>query len=95
MRRYEDRRPASNMDPYLVTMLLVCDALQLPLPSCANPGCPGAAGNAAASSAVRVMPSVFVLAYRFLGSGRTAMSSWLVHAAWAPCILLRVSGQHG
>ena len=32
MRRYEDRRPASNMDPYLVTMLLTCTALQLPLP---------------------------------------------------------------
>ncbi|CAL8465723.1 g5259 [Coccomyxa elongata] len=29
---YEDRRPASNMDPYLVTMLLVCTTLQLPLP---------------------------------------------------------------
>ena len=32
MHRYEDRRPASNMDPYLVTMLLTCTALQLPLP---------------------------------------------------------------
>lgn len=30
--RYEDRRPASNMDPYLVTMLLTCTTLQLPLP---------------------------------------------------------------
>ena len=29
---YEDRRPAANMDPYLVTMLLVCTTLGVPLP---------------------------------------------------------------
>ena len=29
---YEDRRPASNMDPYLVTMMLVCTTLGIPLP---------------------------------------------------------------
>ncbi|KAK9793179.1 hypothetical protein WJX73_007861 [Symbiochloris irregularis] len=29
---YEDRRPASNMDPYLVTMMLVCTTLNIPLP---------------------------------------------------------------
>lgn len=29
---YEDRRPASNMDPYLVTMMLVCTTLGVPLP---------------------------------------------------------------
>lgn len=29
---YEDRRPASNMDPYLVTMMLVCTTHGIPLP---------------------------------------------------------------
>ncbi|KAK9814059.1 hypothetical protein WJX72_000155 [[Myrmecia] bisecta] len=29
---YEDRRPASNMDPYLVSMMLVCTTLGVPLP---------------------------------------------------------------
>lgn len=29
---YEDRRPASNMDPYLVTMMLACTTLGIPLP---------------------------------------------------------------
>lgn len=29
---YEDRRPASNMDPYLVTMMLVCTTHRIPLP---------------------------------------------------------------
>ncbi len=29
---YEDRRPASNMDPYLVTMVLVCTTQRIPLP---------------------------------------------------------------
>lgn len=29
---YQDRRPASNMDPYLVTMMLVCTTLSIPLP---------------------------------------------------------------
>lgn len=29
---YEDRRPASNMDPYLVTMMLVSTTHGIPLP---------------------------------------------------------------
>ncbi|KAK9802057.1 hypothetical protein WJX73_008544 [Symbiochloris irregularis] len=29
---YEDRRPASNMDPWLVTMMLACTTLGIPLP---------------------------------------------------------------
>ncbi len=29
---YDDYRPASNMDPYLVTTILVCTALDIDLP---------------------------------------------------------------
>lgn len=29
---YEDRRPASNMDPWLVTMMIACTTLGIPLP---------------------------------------------------------------
>lgn len=35
---YEDRRPAANMDPYLVTMLLVCTTLGVPLPVAGEAG---------------------------------------------------------
>ena len=42
------------MDPYLVTMLLVCTALQLPLPSCsAEPG----RGNAQHSCSTSTGPT--------------------------------------
>jgi hypothetical protein len=34
---YTDRRPASNMDPYLVTMLLVSSTLGVPLPAGHSP----------------------------------------------------------
>ena len=50
---YEDRRPAANMDPYLVTMLLVCTTLGVPLPvgggSGGAGGAPGDASHARSS----------------------------------------------
>ena len=42
---YEDRRPAANMDPYLVTMLLVCTTLGVPLPVAGAPGHAGCGGR--------------------------------------------------
>ena len=36
---YEDRRPASNMDPYLVTTMLAATTLGLPIPGLFPPAC--------------------------------------------------------
>jgi len=37
---FEDRRPASNMDPYLVTMMMVSTTCSIPLPAGAHKGHP-------------------------------------------------------
>lgn len=51
---YVDRRPSSNMDPYLVTMLLVASALDVPLPT--GGAAPTAAVAAAASAPAASQP---------------------------------------
>lgn len=49
---YVDRRPGANMDPYLVTMLLVSSALGVPLPVLAAPGGGNAGGARDASQII-------------------------------------------
>ena len=64
---YEDRRPASNMDPYLVTTMLAATTLGLPIP--------GVALTCPASACCHALPVT-----RSYAAHWTVSSAWLT--AW-------------
>ena len=79
---YEDRRPAANMDPYLVTMLLVCTTLGVPLPVGGRPsggGC--ASGTAGGGSAGR--SSGGAAAGPPAAAAARSWTSWMSWTSWA------------